>query len=339
MSVPCTTIALTYKVYSDLTAVEAISAEWDRLLRVSPCNRAFGSAEWYMASCRTDKYESFAPHTVVAMRGAEIVAILPLVINSTEGVATIPNYCSDYCDIVARGDNPSMVAGLLTHALLSHESCRVMVLSMLREDSNCARAIPFISTPTIDCRYRETEAYHYIKLPGSFDDYQASKSKNFRKSLKRVQLGIENSDLRLQELRPDELDPTELPELCISMISARQGEEFILRAERIRPFLNEVLPRLFAKGSVRAFALGKGEQIIALDICMTGAKSLCTWNGGFLAEAESWSPGTLLFAFGIRQAIDMDLEEYDFLRGDESYKRRWANGAHTVGELELVART
>ena len=338
MSVLCAT-DVHYKVYSDLAAVEAISAQWDGLLRVSPCNRAFGSAEWYLASCRTEKYESFVPYTVVASRGAEIVAILPLVINSKDAVATIPNYCSDYSDIVASSANPALVADLLSHAFVAHDRCRVIVLSMLREDSNCVRAIPFISAANIDCRYRETDAYHCIRLPRSFEDYPASKSRNFRKSLKRVQRGIENSDLALQELGPDDFDPARLPELCLSMISARQGDEFVQRAERIRPFISEVFPRLFARGSVRVFVMRNAGRIVALDICMTGAKSIGTWNGGFLAEAEARSPGTLLIAFGIRQAIDMELDEYDFLKGDESYKRRWANDTHIVGQLELVART
>ncbi|MGH9763331.1 MAG: GNAT family N-acetyltransferase, partial [Blastocatellia bacterium] len=60
-----------------------------------------------------------------------------------------------------------------------------------------------------------------------------------------------------------------------------------------------------------------------------------TWNGGFLEEAAFFSPGTVLTAFGIRAAIETGCKDYDFLRGNEEYKTRWATGSHVVGEITL----
>lgn len=82
----------------------------------------------------------------------------------------------------------------------------------------------------------------------------------------------------------------------------------------------------------------KDERLLGVDLCMVGRNSLCSWNGGFLAEAEKWSPGNLLMAAGIKQACTMNLEEYDLLRGNESYKTRWANGIRRLGRLDFEVK-
>lgn len=321
---------------SDLSEVGEISSQWDRLLAASPCNRAFGSAEWYTASCRL---HSAAPYLVVATRETEIVGILPLVLNTEDGVARFPHYMTDYNDIVASGDSPSLAADLLSYALLSEGRCKRIVLSKLRQDSNCVKAAPFISANSnIDLDHREVHAYRYISLPRSFDDYLASRSKAFRKSIRRAQRRIENSCLTIRELQPDDFDAARLPELSISLAIARQKGESLFHETQAQSFVREVFPLSFRKRSLRAFAMLQGERVMALDLCMVRGNGIGTWNGGFLAEAEGWSPGKILIAFGIKQSIDMKLEEYDFMLGEEAYKASWADSVYTVSEMQLIAK-
>jgi CelD/BcsL family acetyltransferase involved in cellulose biosynthesis len=327
---------LGYRVFSDLTEVGQISREWDRLLAASRCNRAFGSAEWYIASCRL--HSSSTPYLVAATHETEIVGILPLVLNPEDGVARFPHYMNDYNDIVAHGDSPSLAASLLSHAL-SLRGCKRIVLSKLRQDSNCVKAAPLIAAdPNIDFRHSDTNAYRYISLPRSFDEYLTSRSKAFRKSIRRAQRRIENSCLIIRELQPDDFDAAQLPELSIQLAIARQREESLFRQAQAQSFVREVFPLSFRKRSLRAFAILERERVIALDLCVATANGLGTWNGGFLAEAARWSPGAVLFAFGIKQSIDMRLEEYDFMLGAEPYKARWANSSYTVSEMLLTAK-
>src|SRR6185295_5798339 len=96
------------------------------------------------------------------------------------------------------------------------------------------------------------------------------------------------------------------------------------------------LPHLFAERRMRAFALTQADKLFGLDLCMISKNSLCTWNGGFLADSERWSPRNLLIAAGIKRAFALKLAEYDLLRGDESYKKRWANNNRCIGKLEFT---
>jgi CelD/BcsL family acetyltransferase involved in cellulose biosynthesis len=94
-------------------------------------------------------------------------------------------------------------------------------------------------------------------------------------------------------------------------------------------------PELFRQGRLKPFVLTAGGEVIAIDICFTGPRSLCTWNGGFLPEAEEYSPGTLIVAERLRQSFALGLEEYDWLRGPEPYKARWTTGSRTTGGFDF----
>ena len=329
---------LRYTVYSELKGLEGIYRQWDQLLSTSHCNRAFASAEWYVASC--SKQDTWTPYLVTAARGGKLLCILPLVIDKADGTALFPHHGAgaDYNDAIVCDGSPITVAASLKYALSSSGQCQKIVLSRLRPDSHCVKAISCVQHKSaICCTRKVTDMYPYITLPSSFDEYLASRSKTFRKNIRRVLRNIQKDGLKIRDLHPDEFDPAELPALLTRMSVARNKEKSsFVRNTFVRSFLSSVLPAIFRKRYLRAFAIFNHEQIIALDLCTVWANGFVTWNGGFLAEGAPWSPGSALFAYGIQQAIAMGLEEYDFTRGTETYKESWATGSYPVSELELI---
>src|SRR6266704_304255 len=93
---------LEYRVYSDLLQIEALTYEWDKLLAASSCNRAFASAEWYLASCHMNS--TSMPYVTVGMHGATIECILPLV-RGSDDIAKFPHFGNDYNDLIVRSDH------------------------------------------------------------------------------------------------------------------------------------------------------------------------------------------------------------------------------------------
>jgi CelD/BcsL family acetyltransferase involved in cellulose biosynthesis len=325
-----------YRIYSDLQQIRELSCAWDQLLASSPCNKAFASLEWYAASC--SKQDSWTPYAVVAYRGGNAVCILPLVLDHEDSTAKFPHHGADYNDVVAGSADGAMIADLLSRALSLQNGCKRMVLSRVRPDSGCADAFQFLQQRTdIDCAWRDIDSYWHIQLPASFDDYLKSRSPTLRKDVRKASRNLERQGLAIRELYPSELDPVDLPLLLTTLGVARHREKCsFIRAPYIQRFYNETLPPLFKKGFLRAFAILRRTQIVALDLCTVTAGGLATDNGGFLPEVEHCSPGTALFAFGIQQAIASGFQEFDFTRGDEIYKRRWANSSYIVGEIEAT---
>ena len=329
---------LEYRVYSDLPAIAHLSRQWDNLLAASRCNKAFGSLEWYIASCRISS--PLAPYLVTATCGPEITCILPLVFNPAGRVAMFPHYANDYNDVLVRGDDLGQVAGLLKYAVSPQTACCRLILSKLRPDSDCLRAAVCLQGgPYIDYQYNDVEACFYTELPSDFDDYLTSLGRKFRKNVRRALRATEGNSLAVRELYPESLSPIKLPDTFIRLFLDRHNNgKGLFQSAVAQSFVREVLPPMFYKRSLRVFAMFEERRIIAMVLFFVAARGLLVWNGGFLAGKEHLSPGTSLYAFAIRQAIAEGIHEFDFGDGDEAYKQHWTNSEYRVGKLELVSK-
>ena len=96
-----------------------------------------------------------------------------------------------------------------------------------------------------------------------------------------------------------------------------------------------MLPRLLLEQRIRVFAINTDDGIKGIQICLTGPKMLGMWNGGFDDSIKHWSPGMLLVAKQLEVCHDEHIAEYDFMRGDEGYKSRWATGSRDIVTLTL----
>jgi len=322
--------SITYEVLDQLSEIEAIAGEWDSLLDRSPCNRAFSCSQWFMVSCSLAR--SLTPHVLIARREGVIAGVLPMVLHNDAGIVTFANELSDYNDIVALENDETVAAGLLKYAISHKDGYKRVVLSRVRSDSNCLRGVQALAN---NFDHQLTGTTQYVQLPATFEEYLDTRSKNFRKSLRRTQRNADHWNLTIRELEPQSFPPADVAELFLSLNLDRWGAESYYHLAFPRSFVLELLPRLFAEGRMRVFALTQADKLLGLDVCMIGKNSLCTWNGGFLAGSERWSPGNLLIAAGIKRAFDLKLAEYDLLRGDEPYKKRWANNSRCLGKLEF----
>lgn len=324
-----------YRIYSDFSEIASISPRWDDLLEGSSCNRAFGSLEWYLASCRIQT--SLKPYLLTAALGPQLISVLPLAIDPRTGIGQFPHLENDYNDALVRGSDPVAVAGLLQYALFEGAPCRQLRLSKLKPHSLCAQAAAvFSSSSLIACRSRDMKLYRFIKLPPTFDEYLASRGKLFRRNIRRALRRGNEDGLMIRQVHPDDLSPSDLPEVFLQLILDRHRTNCAFRHPHTQSLVREVLPPLFSKGSLQAFAIVRKEQIVALDLYLSDSHGLVAWNGGFLAQIERWSPGSTLIACAVKQAIAMGLDELDFGEGDETYKQLWSNSSYITRELDII---
>ncbi len=326
--------SLALQVLTDLSEIAHLSGEWNMLLARSICNRAFSSAQWFIASCSANP--SFQPHVIIARRGAALAGILPLVLIEEGTLATFPSYLTDYSDAIVARDDFTVVAGLLDHARVEPNGHWRLMLRHLRRDSNCMRAIQLQENGSVAAAaFREMVGCHYLRLPATYDDFLRTKDSRFRKRLKRLQTLAGDRNFVVSELGPENFPADRLPDVFLPLHLARQTNRSCFESAAAQTFAREVIPDLFKKRIVRACALMAGDGVVAIDLYTMGDQSLGAWNGGFLDEVAYCSPGKLLINAGIKLACALGLGEYDFMRGTEEYKSSWAGDTRSVGSIEL----
>lgn len=328
--------SITCEVLSHLSDIAAISAEWEVLLDSSLCNRAFSSPAWFLAWCRAATHQ--IPYVIVARRNGTIQGVFSLVLTGARQ-AEFPGNLSDYNDLVTREHDSAVQAGLLDYAINGNGAYDKLNLKCIRQDSNCLRGLRFLF-PERGARQffsGEMKICPYVQI-SPYDSYLQSRSREFIKGLKRAIHRAAKNRVVVRELTPETFPPARLPETFLALHLSRFGSKSWAKPH-VYPFVEEVLPALFIGRRMRVFALFEAEKLIGIHLSMMGADSLCYWSGGFLPEAERWSPGKLLFDAQIRLACVMKLGEFDLMRGEEAYKARWATGSRSIGQIEIQANT
>jgi CelD/BcsL family acetyltransferase involved in cellulose biosynthesis len=319
-----------------LAAIEAISSQWDTLLDRSSCNRAFSCSKWFLAVCRHSP--AVSPMLFTAWRNQELAGVLPLVFHKDTATFGFASPLSDYNDMIAVADDLPVQIGLLELALETTGNNR-LVLNDVRPDSNCIRAATALAARNEkQFVYDKCRTCLCVKLSGTFDEYVMARSRPFRKGLRRIRKEASEHNLQVRRLTIPGFDPGRLAELFLSLNRGRFGDHSRFEPATSRDIMTELLPALFVEERLDAFVLLEGGKAVALDLCMRGCNTLCTWNGGFLPEAAQWSPGRLILAAEIEHAFAAGFEEFDFLRGAHPYKTSWATDSRETGHLSFGIR-
>ena len=97
----------------------------------------------------------------------------------------------------------------------------------------------------------------------------------------------------------------------------------VLGSKRVQAFHRDIAQAFLANGWLRLHLLTVDGGIRAALYCFAFNARTFYYLGGFAPEMSKYSLGTLLTARAIRQAIEENCVEFDFLRGNEAYKYRW----------------
>jgi len=168
-----------------------------------------------------------------------------------------------------------------------------------------------------------------ILVTGSWDEYLEKKSRKHRKNIKRM--------LKQAQERP------ELQISCVTDYTASMLDEIIeverrswkaqegsLRLEgKGREFYKTFLHRFSAKRQLELWTCRFNDTLLAYIVTFNYQNCVYYYNGAYRSDCASFgadlSPGSLLIASAIRSAHERGVKTFDFLRGDEPYKKLWAN--------------
>jgi len=182
-------------------------------------------------------------------------------------------------------------------------------------------------------RYRSP----YLPISGTFESYKRHRSGNFRKQLARYKRKLlERGAVEIEPgeaMLPDDL-MKEIYDLVLQSPKGVRGTALFLDRQ-LRCFFRDIFSAFQKRGWLWARFLKSGDKRIAYEICFHYDNKLFSYNSCYDRNYRNISPGVLLTASIVEEAFSSGLSEYDMLRGEEPYKKRWSSTAREEFEVAI----
>jgi CelD/BcsL family acetyltransferase involved in cellulose biosynthesis len=269
-----------------------------------------------------------------------LVGLLPAFLQSTRpsGERTLRflgSGVSDYLDLLYESKECDRVLAALDGYLSESRDCWDLCdFHQLRPTS------PWIGrhqTAGIPVTLHEQEPCPVLNLPMNLEDLAQTIPKrqldNCRYYWRRAN---RSGRIEIEQANSSNLDS--ILQILFDLHAARwksRGAEGALSDEAVRSFHREASRELLGVGIWRGYVLRLESQPLAVLAGFLHRRRFYYYLSGFDPRFVSLSPGTLVLHCAIEQAVREDAQQFDFLRGRESYKYLWGARDTRTSQLQL----
>ncbi len=246
---------------------------------------------------------------------------------------------SDYLKPLALPEYEDEVCRLLLeHLSEGTRSWDVADLQQLPEKAAMVRRATQVSEC---CSVAPLEPCPFLALPGSWTELTATFSKKFRYNLgyydRLLNRELGPTQYRMATEQSLDQDLTTLFDLHQKRWRSRSLPG-ALALEKVQKLHRNSAARFLANGWLRLHLLEADGQVVGALYCYALNGRTFYYLGGFSLDHHKYSPGMLVTAAAVRQAILEDCHEFDFLRGHEAYKYHWCS-EHRMNQRILILRS
>jgi CelD/BcsL family acetyltransferase involved in cellulose biosynthesis len=315
----------TTKVIREESGFDGLRFEWDGLLPEADAT-FFQSWEWQRTWWR--HFGRGRLYLWTWRRGERLLALAPLMIRKHFGLPLRELvFCgtgiSDYLNIVSRAEDATPAAERLLADLARDQAMWDLVdLQQLRE------GLPLLVAQApgrLRSAVYPQEPCPFVSLPDTWEGYAATLGKKLRSNIGYYErLMARTFTMELELTRDGTLEETMAALFHLHQRRWRgRGLPGAFAGGRIQAFHRDVAARLAERGWLRLHALRLDGRTRAVLYCFSFMGRGYYYQGGFEPSLARYSPGTVLTARAIQDAIRDGAREFDFLRGDEPYKYLW----------------
>jgi CelD/BcsL family acetyltransferase involved in cellulose biosynthesis len=173
-----------------------------------------------------------------------------------------------------------------------------------------------------------------ITLPDSFDDYLTSLSGHDRHELRRKRRRLGDvGEWRIR--RADDLGWEGDLVAFFEFHRQAPGEKAGFFTPDRERFFRRLAADLFLMGLARLDVLDLDGEPVACTFSYDFRDTLALYNSSFRSDLAKLAPGMVLVGSLIEQSIDEKKKCFDFLRGDEAYKKRFGPVPRAVYEVVI----
>lgn len=278
---------------------------FSRCIEQSP----FTSYEWYRSLCTHVLHDD--PNILTFWNNDQPVGVFAATIISNTLSTIQDERVTDIADIIIEPGFEIPVIEALAEFINTHNLG--IDLFPLETNSTIVEHLPvFIDDITVS----DGEVCPYLILSGTWNDYLAHLAGKHRHELRRkMKRGVEI------ELFPASADDIKI---FFNLMERSGVEKKRFLTENIRLFIKNLTTSLAQKNWLHLRIACLESTPVGALLCFTRNSRIYLFNSGYDPHYMNLSPGIISIARDIQWAIDHGYTHYDFLRGNESYKLRFA---------------
>jgi len=344
-------------------SIEAITTEeglsnlendWNRLSECAESPNVFMTFDWFRAWNQRRSQEERRglrrPNVLVLKRDGAVVGISPFIYRAASRLGLAVRKLefvgreADYNDFVL-GDAPAgQIEALVRFLAQTQGQWDLIDLRDLRETGNTKALIEkALSDAGLLYRIRpEEERCPYLLIDAPWSELVSRFSPSSRHALRNQQSRLNRMSAEGLRVRIIE-NPLDEPGLLEKLVALESQKH--VHGELSQPFIGkypEVFQSLFdtlgPRGWFYLALMEMGVRPIAYRLGFRCGKKLWGFLTAYDHTFSSLSPGTMLVPALIDYGFAHGYNEYDFLRGEETYKMRWTTDYHQTHRLMIWNR-
>lgn len=261
------------------------------------------------------------PRLVTVYEGDDLVGLMPFTRTHIPWRTLRPMGVgpSDYLHPLSLPGQEESVAQAITDYLRSVKDADLVDLQQVRE------TLPFASSAP-SAQIIDQATCLVLDLPETYDAFLAMLGKSLRYDVRKLdKTAFKEGRASVQQFTPEDVQTG--MDIFFDLHSRRWkkrgqfwGGAFMGRSVQFHRAWAEEASR---NGWLWLSVLRWDDQPIGAIYAMNSGDTTFFYQSGFDPTMSAVSPGTLLVAYTIRRSIEEGKKHFDFMRGDEPYKRRW----------------
>lgn len=340
-------MALKLDIIHDERTFWSLRSEWNSLLEGSCANTVFLTWEWiatwwevyggggllYVMAARDDQGRlvglapfHLAPSSIPGLLSRDTLRFIG------DGGDVTP----EYLDIIAATGHEQEVAAVFANQMCNDPVVRIIDLRPVAERGTvreCVRRMLAENSGRMRCT--QDSVCPVMPLPESTEAFLKSRSQNYRKKMREYE---RRCSRELHAVFRQSKTNDEVRRDMDSLASLHQrrwnGDSRAFRSADYIEFHHKLSRRLLERGWLRLFTIESSSTPVAVLYCFMYGRRYYYYQAGRDPDFTKHRVGLVIMHKAILEAIEEGATMFDFLRGTEEYKYRWASA--DVSNLRLV---
>ncbi|MDR3448278.1 MAG: GNAT family N-acetyltransferase [Alphaproteobacteria bacterium] len=318
-----------FETLSNFAQVEAIAPEW-RALYERAGHGVFGRFEWFRIWWdhlgQSGKGEL---RIVIARKDGKLVGVLPLAVRRG-GVLRFVEYAGhevfDYGDVLAENADVAAALWIYARQAVAHD---IVLIKDVHEGALSLGLLRGI------LQQRDSRKNYFLRFDcPSGEAWLAAQSRKLRGDARRKTEKMQaRGPVTLHVYKNGDPVPGQVIDALYAQKAAwfkARGASGVFSCPAVKGFLHGLAQDAASRGMLYLAWMSCGDTIVACHMGFIRSRVLHLYHTTYDADFGAFSPGNSMMIETIKSAIDAGLIELDFMRGDESYKQRFASGTRAL---------